>query len=403
MNGGYHAERESPRRGVGPATAPGRHPCGENGEDARDLEGPVGTQPLYARRAAAAAKKMRAAERERSLLPHIASRYQAPSLGHGVTTSADGDGDDATPYSSMDSSLSAPVRKGTCAGLLFCATMLTSLLMLLRSDGFATDLQESTSFTSAPGWTASIYGPGPGDWLYEDDAQARGPEALGFATAARHIAAALPHRFCFLVVRDGELIHESYPDARHTAQSMHRTQSLGKTIIASLFGVAVQQGLLDIDVPLWRYGVQTNLELWNRTGINYWPLVTTRHLLSMSSGFGRAPPGTVFTYDSEEYTQHLSFLLEAITGGEAPIAWATRNYAIPLGVPELFLYDGLVYDIGGNISAGGGQMVSCRDVARVGALIVQRGVWRNAQGEAYQMMPEWYTSCSHLLMGTDCH
>jgi hypothetical protein len=62
-----------------------------------------------------------------------------------------------------------------------------------------------------------------------------------------------------------------------------------------------------------------------------------------------------------------------------------------------------VYDIGGNISAGGGQMVSCRDVARVGALIVQRGVWRNAQGEAYQMMPEWYTSCSHLSMGTDCH
>ena len=338
----------------------------------------------------------RAAERERSSLLHIAPRYQAPSLGHVVTTSADADGDDATPYSSMDSSLPA-LRKGTCAGPLFCATMLTSLLMLLWSGGFATDLPASTSFTSAPGWTASTYGPGPSDWTYEDDAQARGPEALGFATAARHIAAALPYRFCFLVVRDGELIHESYPDARHTAQSMHRTQSLGKTIIASLFGVAVQQGLLDIDVPLWRYGVQTNLELWNRTGINFWPLVTTRHLLSMSSGFGRAPPGTVFTYDSEEYTQHLSFLLEAITGGESPIAWATRKYAIPLGVPELFLYDGLVYEIGGNLSAGGGQMVSCRDVARVGALIVQRGVWRNAQGEAYQMMPEWYTSCSEDL------
>jgi hypothetical protein len=61
-----------------------------------------------------------------------------------------------------------------------------------------------------------------------------------------------------------------------------------------------------------------------------------------------------------------------------------------MGIPELFAYDGLVYDIGGNISAGGGQMMSCLDIARVGTLIVNEGRWKDADGAPTQLVSKEY-------------
>ena len=40
------------------------------------------------------------------------------------------------------------------------------------------------------------------------------------------------------------------------------------------------------------------------------------------------------------------------------------------------------------ISAGGGQMVSCRDVARVGQLMLNKGKWLDKSGAAFQMASE---------------
>jgi hypothetical protein len=75
---------------------------------------------------------------------------------------------------------------------------------------------------------------------------------------------------------------------------------------------------------------------------------------------GIAPPGTKFTYDSNVYISHLSYLLHHVTG-EPPVEWATREFAIPLGLPDFFAYD----NFGEEVSAGGGQLMSCRDALRV--------------------------------------
>lgn len=77
-------------------------------------------------------------------------------------------------------------------------------------------------------------------------------------------------------------------------------------------------------------------------------------------------------------------------GDSTPIEYATREFAEPLGVPSLYEYDGQVYGIGGNLSAGGGQMMSCRDVARVGTLIVNKGMWRAANGSGIQLVSQDY-------------
>lgn len=40
------------------------------------------------------------------------------------------------------------------------------------------------------------------------------------------------------------------------SETLYESDSAGKTFTAALIGVAVQQGLLDIDVPIHKYGVQ---------------------------------------------------------------------------------------------------------------------------------------------------
>ena len=65
--------------------------------------------------------------------------------------------------------------------------------------------------------------------------------------------------------------------------------------------------------------------------------------------YGMVPPGSKFTYDSDDYIQYLSYVLGA-SAGEPPVDFATREFAEPMGIPDLFAYDGQIYNISGNIS-----------------------------------------------------
>ena len=42
---------------------------------------------------------------------------------------------------------------------------------------------------------------------------------------------------------------------------------------------------------------------WSKTGVDFFPKVTTMHLLGQTTGVGEYPPGTRFTYDSDQYLQ----------------------------------------------------------------------------------------------------
>jgi CubicO group peptidase (beta-lactamase class C family) len=232
-----------------------------------------------------------------------------------------------------------------------------------------------------------LSGPGPLPWV-PTNPESHGLSAAALAAASSRLSALLPHRYCFLVVKDGHLVHESY-SAGNRSSTQIRSQSMGKTAVAALIGTLVQQKKIDIDTPLHEYGVRTRPDRWNATGIDFWPQVTARHLLSQNSGFGHFPPGTSFSYDDDFFIQHLSYLIEAVTGVPAA-TWARRHFAAPLGVPALYDFDGHIYDIGGNISAGGGQMFSCRDAARVGTLVLQEGSWSDERGARYQLMDADY-------------
>mmetsp|Transcript_162463 Transcript_162463/g.520722 ORF Transcript_162463/g.520722 Transcript_162463/m.520722 type:complete len:581 (+) Transcript_162463:401-2143(+) len=54
-----------------------------------------------------------------------------------------------------------------------------------------------------------------------------------------------------------------------------------------------------------------------------------------------------------------------------PVDWAEESFSEPLGLTGLFRHDGL----DGQISFGGGQMLSCRELAKVGQLTLNLGWW----------------------------
>lgn len=182
-------------------------------------------------------------------------------------------------------------------------------------------------------------------------------------------------------------MHELYAPG-NSSESKFETDSVGKTMTAALMGTAVSQGKLDLDRPLHEYGVTARPGAnWSVGGkIDYFPQATARHLLSQSSGYGRVAPGTFFSYDSYDYIEHLSDTLTKTTG-EPAVEWATREFAEKLGVPDLFLYDDVP---DGGISSGGGQLMTCRDLARVGTLLVNGGRWNDEAGKEYPLLSEDY-------------
>lgn len=103
------------------------------------------------------------------------------------------------------------------------------------------------------------------------------------------------------VAKEGALIidHKYDADGFGALHDRIETMSAGKTITAAVVGAAVQQGLFSLDVPLIEYGVSDALANWNQTGVDFFPNLTARHLLTQTSGKGQLPPGSALTYDSD--------------------------------------------------------------------------------------------------------
>ena len=227
----------------------------------------------------------------------------------------------------------------------------------------------------------------------------------------------------------------------------YEADSLAKTMTAQVVGVAVSQGLIDLDKPLLEYGVQPrcagsgkaeppqpppreqcvallrrlcphvappfdcvngwsawprrpttracsqqclgdpnvtkalresncsgDARTWCRdrgggadacwvdcvTGKSHYPKVTARHLLSQTTGVGVYAPGTAWTYDSDQYIDHLAYLVSKVTN-ESSATWATREYAVPMGLPpDLFAYDGFTDPVDGPEFSPGGCVATQR-------------------------------------------
>jgi CubicO group peptidase (beta-lactamase class C family) len=205
----------------------------------------------------------------------------------------------------------------------------------------------------------------------------------------------LPERDCVVVVKRGAVVHEEYYNGA-TVNSAFDSAEVGKIAVALTIGAAVHNKEFKLDDKvadiLAQSGrTQSAPEGWDA---EHWRALTVRHLLAQVSGDGQDVPGTAFANDaSVNNAKHsplfvLNAVLRAATG-EAPAKWARKHLTEPMGLPNFFAHDDTTDS---DISVVGGQMASCRDLARFGQLVVNGGRWRSSAHKTHRLVSKRFIS-----------
>lgn len=205
---------------------------------------------------------------------------------------------------------------------------------------------------------AAPEGPGAGHWSVEL------PEDHGFSTselnkAWQYMQDNSPIRQCLVVIKDGALVYEAYGNPRYK-ETAHEGFSQTKTLGSLIIGALQTEGKLHIDDDTREHGVSSPV-----------PYNTTlRHILSQAIA-GDAP-GEAWRYDAvgSMWIDRLVDVAEAASNEAAGDIWTSR-FAEPLGL-ENFRYNARSFATG---SRG-----TCRDFARIGQLMLNRGEWPGVEG-----------------------
>jgi CubicO group peptidase (beta-lactamase class C family) len=192
-----------------------------------------------------------------------------------------------------------------------------------------------------------------------------------------------------LVVERGRIVSERYrPDL--TMHSSQRTWSVAKSIAGAVVGAAAHKGLLDIKAP-------APVPEWQRAG-DPRKAITTDQLLRMASGlnsdhagsrtdalyFGGIaladqaaslplvrPPGTEFRYANNDTVLAVRGLQHLLGDGTASLRFPFESLLWKIGmtrtVPET--------DWRGHFVLSSQVWTTARDLARLGLLHLQDGVW----------------------------
>jgi CubicO group peptidase (beta-lactamase class C family) len=178
----------------------------------------------------------------------------------------------------------------------------------------------------------------------------------------------------FIVLKDGRMVIEWYYDT-FTKDSLWYWASAGKSLTATLVGMAQEEGLLNIDNPTSDY-LGTG---WTSLSPEQEAQITVRHQLTMTTGLSDqtgdvdctdpeclvylAAPGTRWAYHNAPYT-----LLESVISNAAGQG-INQFLATRLG--------NLIGSVSAYIPLGYNRVVFSRprDMARFGLLILANGQW----------------------------
>lgn len=220
------------------------------------------------------------------------------------------------------------------------------------------------------------------------------PSALGID--ARGIAAFLdalestpdvePHGLVLL--RHGRVAAEGWWRP-YDRDRVHLLYSLSKSFTAAAVGIAVREGLVDLDATALSYFPELDADVTDDRSRR----IRVRHLLAMASGhreealeraraadpenlvrgFLRTPPdeepGTVFAYN-QPCTYTLGAVVRRVSGGSL-VEYLRPRLLDPLGIDDLAWRRD---DTGAELGFSG-CYATTESVAKLGQLYLQRGVW----------------------------
>ncbi len=174
----------------------------------------------------------------------------------------------------------------------------------------------------------------------------------------------------FIILKDGKIVVEKY-FGTFTADSAWYWASAGKTITASLIGIAQQQGLLNINDTSSKYLGKG----WTSCPPEKEDLIKIKHQLTMTTGVDymvpdwdckdsaclkyKADAGTQWFYHNATYLL-LQDVLEAASGKTLQ-QYTNQQLGVKIGLSGLW-YDGVFYS-------------KPRSMARFGLLMLNNGIW----------------------------
>lgn len=193
---------------------------------------------------------------------------------------------------------------------------------------------------------------------------------------------------CVAVIKDGELVHDAYWNGG-SEKGRHRVYSITKSLTSLLVGLAADNGTVDL-------GVRNGIDEWRGTRAE---AITAHDLLSMTSGrhwdegtdsrmirdeadktayaLGLAQdhaPGSKWVYDNSA-VQTLESVLDDAYDTDDVVKVAQDRLLDPLGMRDTVW----PRDQAGNALTFSGVESTCLDLARVGHLMLNRGMWDGKQ------------------------
>lgn len=181
------------------------------------------------------------------------------------------------------------------------------------------------------------------------------------------------HTKGFMVLKDGKIVLEKY-FGTFTRDSIWYWASAGKSLTATLVGIAQEKGLLHIDSPSTKYLGHG----WSSATAAQEDSITVKHLLTMTSGLNDNPPSPCDNEDTAAGC--LLYLTEPgtrwayHTGAYRQLQEVVANAA---GVTYNAFTNNVMENKNGMSGAwfGGVYYSNLRSMARFGLTILNKGVW----------------------------
>lgn len=280
------------------------------------------------------------------------------------------------------------------------------LLICLLLAGCSPVNETAVPTKASPGQAAA------GDWPVSDPAsQGLDPRLLEEMQAEIQSERIPLHSL--LILRNGQIVFEEYYQ-NNTPDERHVQFSVTKSVIATLIGIAIDQGKLEgVDMkvvdffpgktfaaPDPRKSEMTIEDLLTMTsGLGWTEADPSFGALHRSSDWSKwmldlpmtTEPGETFSYCSG-CSHVLSVILQEATG-ENPRDFAEQYLFQPLGITD---YEWET-DSDGTPIGGWGLYLKPRDMARLGALYLNEGKW----GDTQILSPEWVKVATTAHVQTD--
>ena len=213
---------------------------------------------------------------------------------------------------------------------------------------------------------------------------------LAFLDALESTPGVEPHGLVLL--RHGAVVAEGWWSP-FTAERPHLLYSLSKSFTSTAVGLAVEEGLIDLDASVLSYFPELDSEITDARSRR----ILVRHVLAMASGhraetlprarandpldlvrgFLLVPPddepGTVFAYN-QPCTYSLAAIVQRVTG-ESLVAYLRPRLFEPLGI-DTYGWD---RDASGRELGWSGLHAPTEAVAKLGQLYLSGGVWQGTR------------------------